>query len=1017
MAKKDGIGKKVKREITRAMLERTQSMDMQNMMSMFGATEPIMYDDVVETLNVAYVNRDEIALAMDIFKPIVSKGTELPVIVILHGGGLFMGDRGLERPYSRYLAHKGYLVFSLEYRLAPKADIGQQLDDVCSGMDHVGRMLVDYDVDFSRMFMVADSAGAYLAAYVTAMHDSPKLCKAIGYKPSRMTYVAVGFLSGMFYTNKTLQDQIYGSKRGDEQFLKYMSIEHPEIVKNIPPAFMITSCGDSFNNYSLKFNKVLKAAGKTSKLVFFGDEELQHVFPITNPEHPKSIEGTDKMLAWFEEQADIKRNRRMPNSDISKRKKALMKRISDGTIANQKVWSNLKERLSVDPEILNKTAIIDCTREYSYKQMFEEWDKYAKVFSALGISSKNKSRVALAGVISAEPLFALYALNMTGAEVSLFSYPDFLPSGNWKNMLEKENITDLIISDIMVTSAIWEELKAVKEELSLRNIILVHSLMGGPTVGPAELIYNECNYHNLRIKSDTVFLNDLVDKYKDEDIIYDKSKGNRIAFITHTSGTTQGTRKMLPFTDKVFNDTVEAIPDGYRRFFKDKNSNKQMINLVAFDFSSMLSLSGQIHKILADGDTIVMTYFGFMHPKFVRAIDYYNINFLTITGFIIDRWIELPDTESMDFSSLKVVGISGGYISPAKMSKYNEFFSSRGCKNDIISGYGMSEAGGKFLFTSSSNDILGYVEDLDNALIKDEEDNQFYKLSEGARSGILYLTSDTHPKNKLDRNEIFKFEKINGIDYICTNDLVRINEDSSISYAGRNDNYFVNNEGKKFDAGIVEMNIASYPSVNKCVAVPIMEKRIHDTIPVLYIVPEEKSSEAPACIRNVLIDIYINEQKVSKENLPSQFIIVNDIPLNPNGKIDIYKITRDRLEGDAYNIEPVYDGEEIVDINIKHIKNVNSVTAGTLPRGMENNSAYNAFDMFYSATPDRIFFDISHFNPMKPWEMFMPDFKEIKKNVKMPEVPEEVKKAVLKYGNRITSVSNGRKHITHDFEE
>jgi acetyl esterase/lipase len=204
MRKKDNIGRKVKREVTRAMFERTQSMDLKKSMAMFGATEPVVYEDVEENLNVAYVNRDEVALAMDIFKPIKEKKSELPVIIAIHGGGLFMGDRSLERPYCRLLAHKGYLVFSLEYRLAPKANICEQLDDVCAGLDRVGRMLVDYDVDFSRIFLVADSAGAYLGAYVSAMHGSEKLQTAIGHKPSRMVYAAVGFICGMFYTSRML---------------------------------------------------------------------------------------------------------------------------------------------------------------------------------------------------------------------------------------------------------------------------------------------------------------------------------------------------------------------------------------------------------------------------------------------------------------------------------------------------------------------------------------------------------------------------------------------------------------------------------------------------------------------------------------------------------------------------------------------------------------------------------------------------------------------------------------------
>lgn len=56
-----------------------------------------------------------------------------------------------------------------------------------------------------------------------------------------------------------------------------------------------------------------------------------------------------------------------------------------------------------------------------------------------------------------------------------------------------------------------------------------------------------------------------------------------------------------------------------------------------------------------------------------------------------------------------------------------------------------------------------------------------------------------------------------------------------------------------------------------------------------------------------------------------------------------------------------------------------------------------------------------------PWRRFMPDWKD--KNIRdmmfnMYEVlPEDIRKAVIKYGNRIISIPNGRKWIDVDFEE
>ena len=265
--------------------------------------------NVEEILNQTYLNRQEDPLAADIFKPEVEKDKEMPVIVTIHGGGLVEGDRKITRDFNRALAGHGYLVFSVEYRLAPRANCAQQLDDVCAGMDLIGRELVSYNVDFSRIYLIAESAGAYLATYVTAMKYSEKLQKAIGYEPSKMIFKAVGLISGMFYTRKKdligylLSAMFFGKMEESTEFIKYMNPENPEIIDNLPPAYLITSRGDFLNNYTLMFHDALKRQGKKTHLLYYGDKNLGHSFVSIYPYHEKSEDAIQKMLAWFEEQA------------------------------------------------------------------------------------------------------------------------------------------------------------------------------------------------------------------------------------------------------------------------------------------------------------------------------------------------------------------------------------------------------------------------------------------------------------------------------------------------------------------------------------------------------------------------------------------------------------------------------------------------------------------------------------------------------------------------------------------
>ena len=209
----------IRRFLIRAVLELSQGVRVK------GGKEELreIPENIEESLNNPYINREGVPLAMDIFKPIGEEyeGKELPVIVSIHGGGLVTGDRKISLNLSRELASRGYLVFAIEYRLAPRATVCEQFDDICAGMDYVGRKLVKYNVDFTRVFMTADSAGALLAIYTAAMKHSKKLQDVIGYEPSRMVFKAIGLSCGMFYTNRNdilgqmLSEQFFGDKLYD----------------------------------------------------------------------------------------------------------------------------------------------------------------------------------------------------------------------------------------------------------------------------------------------------------------------------------------------------------------------------------------------------------------------------------------------------------------------------------------------------------------------------------------------------------------------------------------------------------------------------------------------------------------------------------------------------------------------------------------------------------------------------------------------------------------------------------
>ncbi|MBP3199564.1 MAG: carboxylesterase family protein [Butyrivibrio sp.] len=95
------------------------------------AAKEISTEGIKEDRDISYYNRSGKELFMDIFQPQVPSGTELPVIINVHGGGLIDGNKNLSVGFCRQLAKRGYLVCSLEYRLIPNVRVYEQFDDVC----------------------------------------------------------------------------------------------------------------------------------------------------------------------------------------------------------------------------------------------------------------------------------------------------------------------------------------------------------------------------------------------------------------------------------------------------------------------------------------------------------------------------------------------------------------------------------------------------------------------------------------------------------------------------------------------------------------------------------------------------------------------------------------------------------------------------------------------------------------------------------------------------------------------
>ena len=119
----------------------------------------------VETrANVEYGRHDGETLLGDAYMP--RAPGKYPVIIAVHGGGWQGGSKSAYRFLGPWLAQRGYVVFSIDYRLvkAGKKMFPESVHDVRAGVQFVRSQAAEFKVDPDRIALMGDSAGAHLAA-------------------------------------------------------------------------------------------------------------------------------------------------------------------------------------------------------------------------------------------------------------------------------------------------------------------------------------------------------------------------------------------------------------------------------------------------------------------------------------------------------------------------------------------------------------------------------------------------------------------------------------------------------------------------------------------------------------------------------------------------------------------------------------------------------------------------------------------------------------------------------------
>jgi acetyl esterase/lipase len=143
---------------------------------------------------------------LDVGRPAATKPAR-PAVVFIHGGGWNSGSKSAWSFALPRVVARGWVGFSIDYRLEPPAAFPAPVDDTLAAVRWIRRNAARFGVDPKRIAVVGDSAGAHLALLAAtkgAGDPQTRVAAAVSWSgPTDMTALGSG-------AHTDLQDNVIG---------------------------------------------------------------------------------------------------------------------------------------------------------------------------------------------------------------------------------------------------------------------------------------------------------------------------------------------------------------------------------------------------------------------------------------------------------------------------------------------------------------------------------------------------------------------------------------------------------------------------------------------------------------------------------------------------------------------------------------------------------------------------------------------------------------------------------------
>jgi len=343
------------------------------------------------------------------------------------------------------------------------------------------------------------------------------------------------------------------------------------------------------------------------------------------------------------------------------------------------------------------------------------------------------------------------------------------------------------------------------------------------------------------------------------------NKSSDLAYIIYTSGST-GKPKGVAIEHR---SDIALFAWGKTVYSKNDLEGVLASTSVCFDLSIF-----EIFFTLTSGGRIILVKNALELPDLPKEADVKLIN--TVPSAIA----ELVKMKNGIPDSVKIINLAG---EPLPVALVNKIYDNTKAEK-VFDLYGPSEdttystftprkKNGPYTIGKIINNSQLYLLDKNMQPVPIGIAGEIYIGGDGLARGYLYrpdLTSEKFVSNPFSIEEGARLYK--------TGDLGKFMMDGNLKFLGRIDNQ-VKIRGFRIELGEVESVLRKHPNIHDLIAV-VKDDANGDKKIVAYLVEKTRSENLVSELRNYLMD------KLPEFMIPSVFVVMEKLPMTPNGKID-----------------------------------------------------------------------------------------------------------------------------------